>query len=58
VFTFLGLQAGVGFGAALLIWLVVTAAGDVAVMREYFGSYEPLDVRRSLADLLAIRSRD
>ena len=47
-FTFFALLGAAGLSAAVLLGLLVAFADDVGVLRGYFGSYEPLNVRDSV----------
>jgi spermidine synthase len=46
---FLALQTAVGVCAAVLFALLIGVADDVAFFREYFATYDPLDVRERVS---------
>ncbi len=48
---FFAAQAAAGVSAAVLLALFVSAADDIRALAGYFGGYEPLDIRESLAAL-------
>ena len=50
---FFALQAAAGVSAAILLALFVGAAHDIPALASYFGGYEPLNIRESLAALRA-----
>jgi len=45
---FLALQTGVGLAAGLLLAVVIRSVDDVDWLRQYFGSYDPMNVREEL----------
>lgn len=56
--TFLALQTAVGLSAALLVAMFIGLSDDVRWFREYFGGYEPLNVRESVGWLRALLAGD
>ena len=48
---FFALQAAAGVSAAVLLALFVGVADDIRALAGYFGGYEPLNIRESLAGL-------